>query len=486
MRDIYHPNAVKNGEINAISKGDQATLMITRAATAILEYINETPEIDTSSVLILAGKGNNGADGILLGKMLLELGCDVSFYKSNASQISKENAYFSHGVSFLNTPPTDFRPFTLIIDALFGIGFHGSMKEEDKELVIAVNNSKKTILSIDIPSGVNSANGSFEVAVKADYTCALNCYKPGHFLFPGAEQCGKITLLQVNIPLIDQPFMRALEETDLQKLPKRPIRSNKGTFGKIAIVAGSFGMAGAAYFAAKAALLSGCGLVKIYTHKENRIILQTILPEAILSCYDEETNLTDLSREIALFDAMVLGPGLGMSDLSKALATSLLSNLSIPAVVDADGLNLCVGTNLLQNYKGSLIITPHPGEAARLLGCSVDKITENILENALTLSKKYACTALLKDAHTVIASQNEVYVNLSGNNGMATAGSGDILTGIIASLLAVGISPFQSGAYGAFIHGCAGDCSSKKHGTRSTTASRILDHIEEVFSFISH
>ena len=179
-----------------------------------------------------------------------------------------------------------------------------------------------------------------------------------------------------------------------------------------------------------------------------------------------------------------MGPGLGQTQISKDILSLALKNLSLPAVVDADGLNLCCGTSLLQNYHGPLVVTPHPGEAARLLETTVDEITEKVLESGRKLFEKYGCTILLKDAHTLILTKDELSINLSGNNGMATAGCGDVLTGIIAALLAIGLDPHDAAAYGAYIHGLAGDHAAKKHGKRSVTASRVLENVENVFKII--
>jgi NAD(P)H-hydrate epimerase len=182
---------------------------------------------------------------------------------------------------------------------------------------------------------------------------------------------------------------------------------------------------------------------------------------------------------------MILGPGLGKSEEARNLVSLLLKNLSIPAIVDADGLNLSANTDLLQNYRGPLAITPHPGEAARLLRKELKEITENPLESCKLLSEKYGCTVLLKDAHTLILTEERLNINLSGNNGMATAGSGDVLSGIVGALLAQRLDVHDAACFGAFIHGLAGDHAAKKHGKRSVTASRVLENIEETLKHLA-
>ncbi len=480
MINAYLPEAVKASERTAIAQGDDSFSMIHRAAQAVLDYIFEN-KLDTTRVFILAGYGNNGSDGILLGKMLLDLGIKVDIFRVDSPICCRENLYYSEQISLLNCFPPTLEEYTLIVDALYGIGFHGSPTTVDQQMIEAINESSVTVLSIDIPSGVNGLDGSCSLAIKADHTCAISCLKVGHLVFPGAEQCGIIKVLDCGIPLPKNAGATCLTHRDLSFLPQRKRRSNKGCFGKIAVIAGSKGMAGASYFAAKAALLSGAGLVELFCPEENRVILQTLLPEAILRVYDGHTNLTQLIGEVSKCDAMILGPGLGRDHMAEQLVKMALKELSIPAVVDADGLNLSCKTNLLERYKGQLVITPHPGEASRILDIPIQEILDRMLYCCTLLSEKCSATALLKDAHTLIVTEGRLNVNLSGNDGMATAGSGDLLTGIIATLLAQGFPAHDAAAMGAFVHGLAGDLAAKKHGKRSLTASRIAEHIEDVF-----
>ena len=479
MIRFYHPKDVKNTELKAIACGDPSIEMIKRAANAILDHIIET-DIAHDRVLIVAGKGNNGADGLYLGILLKDLGAHVDFYKANMAQGSDENLFFSKGPTFLKAFPEDLSSYSLIVDALYGIGFRGEPAPDDALLIQKINASPVAVLSVDLPSGVNGATGSATLAVNATYTCALNCLKAGHLIYPGAGHCGTISLLDCGIPLPVQAQGVALSEEDLHTMSKRSARSHKGSYGKIGIVAGCSGMAGAAYLSACAAYFTGAGLVEIFTPEENRTVLQTLLPEAILYCYNEHTSMDGLLKELATCDAAVIGPGMGKSETSKTLVYTVLASLSLPCVIDADALNLCCQTEYIQNYKGDAVITPHPAEAARLLSCSVKDVLNDPLSCVRELSKKFDCTAVLKDAHTLIATGEELCVNLSGNNGMATGGCGDVLTGIIAALLVCEKEPHRAASLGVYIHGLAGDEASKKHGKRSMTASRVLESIEDV------
>lgn len=481
MISLYHPKEVRCAEELAMQNGDDSISMINRAAHALFDFIF-LKKLDITKVLILSGSGNNGADGLRLAHLLKEIGVHTDVFRIDSDKYTAENLHYAQFFPYFTELPDILDSYTLIVDALFGIGFHGTPSTEILEMISHVNRSNAVVLSVDIPSGVSSLDGKCVSAIKADYTCAMNCAKPGHYLYPGAEYCGEITVLNCDIPLPQTVSASILTSNDLPDiLPKRPKRSNKGTFGRIMIIAGCKGMAGAAYFSAKAALLCGCGLVEIVCPEDNRTILQTLLPEAILTVYENELDFDCILSRISYCNALVLGPGLGQSPSARILCNRILTEASVPAVVDADGLNLCANTPLLANYRGPLVITPHPGEAARLTNKSIADILSDPLSTAKSLSNEQDCTVLLKDAHTIISTGEITNINVSGNDGMATAGSGDLLSGIIASLLSIELSPHYAASCAALIHGLAGDVCAKKHGTRSVTASRIAECIEEVF-----
>ena len=243
-------------------------------------------------------------------------------------------------------------------------------------------------------------------------------------------------------------------------------------------------MAGAAFLAGKAAYLSGTGLVKLFTPECNRGILQTLLPEATLYTYESQTKPEELLRQASTCTALVLGPGLGQGKTEKEFVQLLLENLSCPRVLDADGLNLSAGQGFIENYHGPLVLTPHPGEALRLF-CgekkTISQITDNPLYALECLQKKYHCTVLLKDAHTLISDGHSFAVNLTGNSGMSKGGNGDILSGIIGALLAQGLTPYEAACAGAYHHGLAGDLAAKKHGQRSLLATHVLEELPSSF-----
>lgn len=264
----------------------------------------------------------------------------------------------------------------------------------------------------------------------------------------------------------------------IERLPVRTDDAHKGSCGKLLLIAGSKNMAGAAYLAAKAAYRSGVGLVYIYTTEENRTILQTLVPEAVLHTYEgsspscEEVKLLMRGK-----NAVAVGPGIGVSDqMQDIIRTILMENL--PVVLDADGLNnLSHMMHLLDEKKASLVITPHPMEMGRLLGCTVHDVLKDKSASALFLSERYQLVTVLKDHHTLVTDGSEMYRNDTGNHGMATGGSGDVLTGVIGSLLSQGMDPFEAAKTGVFLHGKAGDDAAAVYGKRSLMAGDIAEYV---------
>lgn len=279
---------------------------------------------------------------------------------------------------------------------------------------------------------------------------------------------------------------------DLSRIPPRPSESHKGTFGRVLVVGGSVCMSGAAYFAAKAAYRMGAGLVQILTHRENRVILQSQLPEAILSTYGEdvEQDCEAILAAVSQADVIAVGMGLGQTREALKLLKMVLSSADCPLVIDADALNLLAKEDSLwTSISAPAIVTPHPLEMARLCHMDVSIVERDRLSAAVNFAEKYALICVLKGHHTVVSDGTEarglgdkhtVYLNHSGNSGMATGGSGDVLDGVIAALIAQGMSPFEAATLGVYIHGLAGDAAAEAMGEYSVMASDILDYIPEI------
>lgn len=264
-------------------------------------------------------------------------------------------------------------------------------------------------------------------------------------------------------------------------LPKRTARSHKGIYGKVLCIAGSKNMAGAAYLCGYAALRTGAGMVRIFTPEANRIILQTLLPEAIMTTYeDRDSMLEQLTEAFSWADTVAIGPGLGKSDNSAVLLEQVMKKWNHPMVVDADGLNLLAERmELLEQHEGPLIVTPHVGEFSRLTGLTMKEISENIPGQAQAFAKTYHCICVLKDAPSAIGDPDRVTVNTTGNNGMSTAGSGDVLTGIIAGLLGQRMDAEDAARLGVWLHGRAGDLAAEKEGTYGLLARHLIEYLPQ-------
>lgn len=270
--------------------------------------------------------------------------------------------------------------------------------------------------------------------------------------------------------------------TLLHSLPTRSQESNKGTFGRVTVAGGSKGMSGAAYLAAKAAYRTGCGLVSIVCPEANRVIYQTQLPEAVLKVYPDEGAGEDwLKDALAGSSAIVLGPGLGQSENALNLVRWTLEAASMPVVLDADGLNLLAAhPELWSKVPFGTVITPHPAEMARLLRCPVETVTADIPGTALSFAEEHGVVCVLKSHRTAVSDGNRLMVNNSGNSGMATGGSGDVLAGIIASLIAQGMAPYGAACAGVYLHGLAGDDAAARLGEHALMASDIIDSLPAV------
>jgi len=446
--------------------------------------------------IVFCGLGNNGADGIAIARLLNERGiyteiCKIKDILSLSDKTTdsygvQEDVYKAYGYP-IQTSFTNFleKDYDFVIDAIFGVGLSRNLSDEYISIINNINKMSGIKIAVDIPSGIHSDNGQIMgAAVKCHYTITFSFEKLGQYLWPGSDYAGENIVASIGITnrsWLDQtPSMAYLEEQDLYHVFKRPDHSNKGTFGKLLIIAGSANMAGAAILSARAAYRCGVGLVKVFTSVENRFIIQTSVPEVIVETYDHDLNINQVIENIKWADAIVIGPGIGQSDTSKRLVEIVQKNAIVPVLWDADALNiLSLNKSKLLLPQVENIVTPHLGEFSRMTAKSVSWIQNHVVECAIDYARSYNVTCVLKDFHTVIASPKGMnYLNLSGNNGMATAGSGDVLTGIIGAFMAQGYKSFDAAAYGVFIHGLAGDCARDNMGTYAIMASDIIEGLK--------
>lgn len=495
--------------------GIPSAVLMEKAAMAVAETVRAycmKKEKDfgvKEKIVVVCGTGNNGGDGVATARILKEWGYLVSVLflgdEKKATKETKSQLSIARKLDIEVGYEIDFNEYTIIVDAIFGIGLSRSIEGIYREAIEKINKTKAWICSVDIPSGIDADTGTvMGVAVKADVTVTFGINKIGMILYPGCEYANQIVVADIGFPKKAVEAVNSkvfyLETEDKKRLPKRKENSNKGTYGRVLIIGGSKNMCGACYLSAKAAYRTGAGLVKIMTEEENRVILQTKLPEALLSTYkaeDFETYLENnkemeeceigktIIEELGWATVIVIGPGLGLSRHAEKLLQLVLQYATVPVVVDADAINLLAQNQHLRemlknrNDGKQFIFTPHLKEMSRLSGDSIDKIKADLVSYGMEYAKKEKICLVLKDARTVISDGEICYVNCSGNNGMSTGGSGDVLTGIIAGLLAQKATLLEAGAFGAYLHGLAADRESLEGNTYSLIASDIIKGLKK-------
>ena len=549
MKRIVYGSKMKKVDSYAIEQiGIPSMVLMERAAFSVYEYMVANVE-KNSRVICVCGTGNNGADGIALARMLC-----IDGYKADVLIIGKEsratdewhsqrniarkcdvniisldvcgkdtqnivtvdnNMSYSIDKSALNDMLMDY---DIIVDGIFGIGIAREVEGIYRDVIEVINNLDKIVYSLDVPSGLCADTGNvMGVAVKADITFTFGACKAGLWLDEGREYAGKIVENPIGFP--EKAYEQGLEKCDIcYKITQEDIScvyerkqySNKGTYGKVLVIGGSKNVYGAAYFATMAAMKLGSGLVRLITHVNNRNLVYEKLPEAMINTYrtaEDEGILCSMVKEgVQWADAVVIGPGLSKGEEAYILlkaAMSATKEQNKPIVIDADGLNLLSEHNeLAEFYHKKTIITPHIGEAARLVDKQPEYVAKNIIKVMGDYGRQYGITIVAKDATTVIIGiessedkcHNRVCINTTGNPGMATGGSGDVLAGMIGASVSGGIDiekmdeyihcndkeemkMYLASSVAVYLHGLAGDSGARLKGETSLTASDILDNI---------
>ncbi len=491
MLELLTAAEMRAADEMTICAGTPSRELMERAAKAALNVLEDT--FDTTHTLILCGSGNNGGDGLAMARFLAESGKRVSvFYlgKRNAAgmpditamsaECARQYGLLPAAVAVQSALQTN--SVTAVVDAVFGIGLCRPVTGEIAACLQAVAATDIPVLALDIPSGIHSDNGSIMgTALPAKVTVAIAAAKWGHYLYPGTRFCGETVTVDIGIKAKEAQG-RLVQKSDISALPNRPQRSHKGTFGRVLIIGGSYAMSGAGYLAAKAAYRTGAGLVEILSHKENRIIYQAQLPEALLTLYDpdnfdEDAVLSALQRA----SAVAVGMGMGQSEITKRIVSLALMHAQVPLILDADALNVIAADpflrELLCRRSHPTVLTPHMGEMSRLTGTPMPTLAADLPTAARALAKECGAVVVLKDARTVISNGTLCRLNTYGNSGMATGGSGDVLAGVIASLAAQGVSHFDAATLGVLTHALAGDAAKAVHGEHGLMASDIADAI---------
>ncbi len=497
MRYVVTAEEMRRYDTNTIEQiGIPGMVLMERAALAVRDRILSVCDVK-GSVLIMAGVGNNGGDGLALARLLVEDGFKVEIWcvgaveKATKQWRMQRKILESYDVIW-SDEPTDLE-YTISVDALFGVGLSKDVEGDYRFAIERFNSLRGYKIALDVPSGICSDTGRLlGCAVEADETVTFAYDKRGLYLYPGCIYTGKLQVADIGINergfLGCRPQMFCLDEVS-DWLPERKQDGNKGTFGKVLLVAGSAGMAGAAVLCAKAAYRVGAGMVKVLTHESNRVIVQESVPEAMYGTYD------NLEESLLWADVVVVGPGLGKSEEACEVLRSVIVNCSKPLLIDADGLNLLAADKMLfellsRQENRPVIVTPHVGEMSRLTKVSVEELKAKLWDYGRELANSIRGVVVAKDARSFVCCEGQpVCMNIYGNSGMATAGSGDVLAGIIAGLWAQyeradltdsHAVAFRAACAGVRLHAAAGDAVAARKGEYACMAGDIAEAIADV------
>lgn len=493
--------------------GIPACVLMEKAAMAVVSHSKELCHRE-ERILAVCGYGNNGGDGIAAARILHMQGYHAEVFlvgdKTKATKETKQQIKIAKKVGVKFVKKLDFSGVGLVLDGIFGIGLDRQITGEFYSLIDRINASQKPVLAIDVPSGVCAEDGKvLGIAVKATETVTFGYQKTGCLLYPGKEYCGKISVEDIGFAEggLEEPVRRFyVEEASKVLLPIRHPDSNKGTYGKVLVIAGSQNMSGAAYFAATAAYRMGAGLVRILTAKENREILQRQIPEAILTTYDtldegiSPTDVEQIRDAVAWADVVLIGPGLSMVTMSAHLVNYVVHECRVPLVIDADGINILskMLTEKVSESEGvegriralaellpkNTILTPHKKELSKLTGIPMADLVSCLIDSSAPCTYNNEIIYVKKDVRSIVSFGSTDYINVTGNDGMATAGSGDVLAGMIAGYLAQDKNAVMAAVMSTYLHGLAGDLAAAKKGARAMIASDILEEIPNAIAVV--
>ena len=465
--------------------------LMEHAAQACVQVL-EDEKVDLSHVCVVCGSGNNGGDGFAIARILQNNRYSVeTFCVGNPEHYTEETQEQMHRLQECGGKITYGMPqedsYSVVIDAVFGVGLSRKVEGRYRQVIEQMNRMRGTKFAVDIPSGLSATTGCIlGCAFKADYTVTFQLKKIGLDLSQGRTMAGRVIVPDIGISTDsiceDQEIVRTAGKDIYRKmLPDRPEDSNKGTYGRLLVIAGSKGMAGAAYLNAHAAYMTGAGLVRIYTSSDNREILQTLLPEAIVTTY-EEYNKEELLSLLTWADSVCIGSGLGMSRLSEKILKTVIEYVKVPCLIDADGLNLLAENKnyLNQMAERRFVITPHMKEMSRLTGTPVEELKADRIQILKDFISRYRITCVLKDSRTLIASEEKgIRMNLTGNSAMAKAGSGDVLAGVISGWMVQEKEAEDAAELGTYIHGLSGDLAKFEKGVYSVMARDLIEYISK-------
>lgn len=498
--EICSSNSIRNMDREYIEVFNMPSIVLME--NAIIKFL-ENIDLTKESFTIISGRGNNGGDALGIARHLLNKGKKVYVhilekekdgsedYKINLTILEKLGCHIKDISEFkhIEELKNDIINSQIVIDGIFGTGLNKNISGMYLEAIRCINENSKFIVSIDVPSGINADTGEvLGIAIKANETISFQVYKRGFLNYKSFEYIGNLKIVDIGIPkVIVDKYSDNIRFTDIEyvisKFPYRDEFGHKGTYGKCLIFAGHKGFIGAAYMTGSAAIKTGAGLVTVLTDEDVQSELSIKLNEGMTGKYNSLEEYNDL---LIGCDVVAIGPGMGNNDTTFNKLKEVLESYNGNLVIDADGINvLGREKSLLKKYKGNIVITPHPGEMARLLGIEIKDVEKNRIEIAKSCAKENGIIVLLKGYNTVITDGEKVFINPTGNSAMASGGMGDTLTGIITSLISQGLDVFDSAVLGAYIHGYIGEELSKESFTVSAMEiiKNIPNKMKELISF---
>jgi NAD(P)H-hydrate epimerase len=492
------------------SLGIPGLVLMERAGLAAVDAVQSMRH--GRRVLVLAGTGNNGGDGLVVARELYNRGVKVSaMVLGRRGRMSPACAHQYDVCRKLGVPvhfgqsitPADLHG-ALVVDAIFGTGLAKEIAGPSARIIAAVNSSDCPVVAVDIPSGISSDTGQIlGVAMRADITVTFGIPKIGHYLLPGAEYTGRLVVSDIGFPpsLYDKATCSLIAEEDARLLlPHRHANSHKGANGHILLVAGSLGKVGAAFLSSRAALRAGAGLVTVAGPDALAGVYQAkALEEMVLPLDDAGQGFLagpEAVRQVLGFaysdaDVLAIGPGLGRADATVQAVREIVASCAAPMVMDADALYALSGDDreakrIWGRLRAPAVLTPHPGEFARLTGLTVPEIEADRVRAAVAYSASTGAYLVLKGSPTIVATPDgDAFINSSGGPGLATAGTGDVLTGVIAAMLAQGLSPLEAALLGVYVHGAAGDHASARFGAHGLIASDVAEALPGVLASLA-
>ena len=496
MLPIVTQRTMQQSDAATIANGTSGRELMLRAAKGIFESYSWS-----GKTLIVCGSGNNAGDGYALATLMNEanLACDLLLL---SNRFSEDGQYYfdicrEKGIQHtLWSGSFDFSSYNQIVDCIFGIGFRGSLKDDAATLIQAINQSGKTVVSADINSGLGADNGLGALCVHSDLTVAIQSYKPGHFLARAKDVIEKHACIDIGIATPDESI-HLLEEDDVANLfAPRKNYAHKGNYGYVAVMGGCIEYAGATKLAnmSAAALRAGCGVVTLAVPESiTQAVAPYLLESTLLPIPADKYGKMIFDSKIldgilARYASVAIGMGWGSSATYKEILLYLLKNAHQPLIIDADGLNTLsqMDLTLLKDVKAPIILTPHLMEFSRLSGLSISEIEENPIAHAKAFAKEYGVILLLKGCTTVVTDGNAVYLSNRGSAGMATAGSGDVLAGVLAGLCGYLAPCALTVASGAYLTGMAGELAEEKQGTVSMLASDTAHEIANAMRILTN